>query len=133
MNWESIEMKELTKAEEQVMQVLWELENGFVKDMIDKLPEPKPAYNTVSTIVRILEKKGFVDHEAFGKTHRYFPLVDKNEYTRSYMKNFVQNYFSDSYRQMVSFFAKDNNLSLKELEELKTLVEKQINNKKGKP
>lgn len=125
-------MKELTKAEEQVMQVLWELENCFVKDVIDKFPEPKPAYNTVSTIVRILEKKGFVDHEAFGKTHRYFPIVDKNDYTRSYMKNFVQNYFSDSYRQMVSFFAKDNNLSLKELEELKTLVEKQINNKRGK-
>ena len=132
MKLESIDMKELTKAEEQVMQVLWELENCFVKDVIDKFPEPKPAYNTVSTIVRILEKKGFVDHEAFGKTHRYFPIVDKNDYTRSYMKNFVQNYFSDSYRQMVSFFAKDNNLSLKELEELKTLVEKQINNKRGK-
>jgi predicted transcriptional regulator len=115
------------------MQVLWELENGFVKDMIDKLPEPKPAYNTVSTIVRILEKKGFVDHEAFGKTHRYFPLVDKNEYTRSYMKNFVQNYFSDSYRQMVSFFTKENDLSLKELEELKSLVDKQIKDRKGKP
>ena len=72
-------MKELTKAEEQIMQILWKLEKGFVKDIVDAMPEPKPAYNTVSTIVRILEKKGFVDHNAYGKTFEYFPIVSKKE------------------------------------------------------
>ena len=70
-----MEIKELTKAEEQIMQVLWDLKKGFVKDVVDQLPEPKPAYNTVSTIIRILETKGFIDHEAFGKSHRYFPII----------------------------------------------------------
>ena len=72
-------MKELTKAEEQVMQILWKIEKGFVKDIIDSMPKPKPAYNTVSTIVRILEKKGFVGHNAYGKTHEYYPLVSKKD------------------------------------------------------
>lgn len=111
-------MKELTKAEEQVMQILWKLEKGFVKDVIDEMPEPKPAYNTVSTIVRILEKKGFVDHNAYGKTHEYFPLVTREVYTRSYMRNFMRNYFSGSFKEMVSFFAKDDNMSLTDLDEL---------------
>ena len=86
-------MKELTKAEEQVMQLLWKKEKAFVKELIEQMPDPKPAYNTVSTIVRILEKKGFVAYEAFGKTHRYFPLISKKEYTRKYMKNFMKGYF----------------------------------------
>ena len=81
--------KELTKAEEQVMQILWQLEKAFVKEIIEQMPDPKPAYNTVSTIVRILEKKGFVSYEAFGKTHRYYPLMSKREYTRLFMKNFM--------------------------------------------
>ncbi len=111
-------MKELTKAEEQVMQILWKLDKGFVKDVIDEMPDPKPAYNTVSTIVRILEKKGFVDHNAYGKTHEYFPIVSRETYTRSYMRNFMRNYFSGSFREMVSFFAKDDNMSLTDLDEL---------------
>lgn len=111
-------MKELTKAEEQVMQILWKLEKGFVKDVIDEMPDPKPAYNTVSTIIRILEKKGFVDHNAYGKTHEYFPIVSRETYTRSYMRNFMRNYFSGSFREMVSFFAKDDNMSLNDLDEL---------------
>ena len=78
-------MKELTKAEEQIMQILWDLEKGFVKDIVERFPEPKPAYNTVSTIVRILEQKGFVDHTAYGKTHEYFPLVGKSDYTRTFL------------------------------------------------
>ena len=119
-------MTELTKAEEEIMQMLWKLDKAFVKDIIDVLPEPKPAYNTVSTIIRILEKKGFVDHEAFGKTHRYFPKISKKDYTRQFMKGFVNNYFSNSYRQMVSFFAKENKLSLKELEEVNKLIEEQM-------
>lgn len=119
-------MKELTKAEEQIMQVLWELEKAFVRDIIGRLPNPKPAYNTVSTIVRILEKKGVVSHEAFGKSHRYFPLVPKEEYTRATMKSFVNNYFSNSFGNMVSFFAREKSLSLKEMEEIMNIMEAEI-------
>jgi len=111
-------MKELTRAEDEIMQVLWDLKNGFVKEVINKLPEPKPAYNTVSTIIRILEQKGFVSHEAKGKSHRYFPLITKEVYTQTFMKNFVSKYFSGSYQQMVSFFTKKEDLSLNELEQL---------------
>ena len=111
-------MKQLTKAEEEVMQVLWQLNKGFVKDIIDLFPEPKPAYNTISTIIRILEKKGVVGYEAFGKTHRYFPLINKEDYSRKFLNRFVENYFSGSYSQLVSFFTKQNNLSVSELEML---------------
>ena len=111
-------MKELTKAEEQIMQELWTLEKAFVKEIIDRLPDPKPAYNTVSTIIRILEKKGFVDHYAYGKTHQYFPIVSKTDYTKSYFKNFLSGYFSNSFQEMVSFFAKEDKMSLSELEEI---------------
>lgn len=111
-------MKELTKAEEQIMHILWKLEEGVVNDIIEQMSEPKPAYNTVSTIVRILEKKGFVDHKAYGKTHVYFPLISKKAYTRSFMKNFMGSYFGNSFREMVSFFAKEDNMSVSEIEEL---------------
>lgn len=111
-------MKELTKAEEQIMQVLWDLKKGFVKDILEKLPSPKPAYNTVSTIVRILQKKGFVGHEAFGKSHCYFPIVDKVTYTRKFLRNFIGNYFNNSFPQMISFLAKEEKIDLKELEEI---------------
>ena len=121
-------MKELTKAEEQVMQLLWNREKAFVKDLIGDMPEPKPAYNTVSTIVRILEKKGFIGHHAYGKTHEYFPLVGKEDYTRSYMKNFMRNYFSGSFREMVSFFAREDNMSLADLDELMEDVKRDLEN-----
>jgi len=111
-------MKELTKAEEQIMQELWLLEKAFVKEIVDKLPEPKPAYNTVSTIIRILEKKGFVDHYAYGKTYQYFPLISKTDYTKSYFKNFLSGYFSNSFQEMVSFFAKEDKMTLSDLEEI---------------
>ena len=124
-------MKELTKAEEQIMQILWEMEKGFVKDIVDRFPDPKPAYNTVSTIIRILEQKGFVDHTAYGKTHEYFPLVNKKEYTSSYMKNFIHNYFSGSFQEMVSFFAKEDKLTVKQLNELMKEVSKDIGTEKG--
>ncbi len=123
-------MKELTKAEAQVMQILWEINQGFVKDILDKLPEPKPAYNTVSTIIRILEKKGFVGYTAFGKTHEYFPLVAKENYTRLFLKNFVGNYFGGSYQQLVSFFAKQENMDLKGLDELMKHVKADLDDKK---
>jgi predicted transcriptional regulator len=120
------EMKELTKAEEQIMQILWQLEEAFVNDIVDKMPEPKPAYNTVSTIVRILEKKGFVDHKAYGKTHQYFPLISKTDYTRSFMKSFMGSYFGNSFREMVSFFARHDNMSVGEIEALMEDVKKEL-------
>lgn len=125
-------MKQLTRAEEQIMHILWELERAFVKDIIVRLPDPKPAYNTVSTIIRILEKKGFAGYRAFGKTHEYYPLVDKQEYTQKYLRNFVRNYFSNSYKQMVSFFAREENLSIAEMEEMKKLIEDEIRKQKEK-
>lgn len=125
-----MEIKELTKAEEQVMQVLWDIKKGFVKDILDHFPHPHPAYNTISTIVRILEKKGFVSHRAYGKSHEYFPLISKKEYTKKFLNGFIRSYFSNSYKQMVSFFSKENNLSVEELEEIKKLMDEQIKQKK---
>jgi BlaI family penicillinase repressor len=116
-------MKELTKAEEQVMQVLWQIEKGFVKDILEQMPKPKPAYNTVSTIVRILETKGFIDHQAFGKTHEYFPKVSRQEYTRFYLNNMVKGYFDGSVVSLVSFFAKENQLKASELDELRKKID----------
>lgn len=111
-------MKPLTKAEEEIMQVLWKLEKGFVKEIIDELPKPKPAYNTVSTIVRILEKKGFVDHEAFGKSYRYYPLISKSSYSNDSIKSLMQNYFGGSFEELVSFFVKKNDIDIAEAEKL---------------
>jgi BlaI family penicillinase repressor len=111
-------MKELTRAEDQVMQVLWTLGKAFVKDIVEKMPNPKPAYNTVSTIVRILETKGFIDHKAYGKTHEYFPLVSRQKYTQFYLNNMVKGYFNGSITSLVSFFADENSLKANELDEL---------------
>ncbi|SFG31343.1 BlaI/MecI/CopY family transcriptional regulator [Pontibacter chinhatensis] len=120
-------MKELTKAEEEIMQVLWKLERAFVRDILEELPEPKPAYNTVSTIVRILETKGFVGHEAFGKSHQYFPLVEQDKYKSFFLKNFMSGYFGGSFEKLVSFFAKDNNLDVQELDQLLKHVKQDLN------
>jgi len=125
-------MKELTKAEEQIMQVLWRLGRGLVKDILDELPEPKPAYNTVSTIVRILERKGFVSYKAYGKTHEYFPVVAMNEYRREYLRSLVHRYFGNSYQELVSFFARDRNLTLSELEEIRASLAEEIAKQKGR-
>jgi predicted transcriptional regulator len=126
-----VAMKELTKAEEQIMQVLWKLRKAFVKDVIEKLPEPRPAYNTVSTIIRILEKKGFVFHRAYGKTYEYFPLISRDEYKKKFLKSFIKRYFGDSFQEMVSFFAGDRDISLQELEEIRRLLEEEIVKQKG--
>ena len=112
------DLKELTRAEDQVMQILWKLEKAFVKDIVEQMPEPRPAYNTVSTIIRILETKGFVDHKAYGKTHEYFPLVTKDKYTKFYLNNLIKGYFNGSFNNLVSFFAKENQLSAQEMEKL---------------
>lgn len=111
-------LKELTKAEDQIMQVLWTLEKAFVKDIIEELPNPKPAYNTVSTIVRILETKGFVDHTAYGKTHEYYPIISKERYSKFYLNSMLKGYFNNSFENLVSFFAKENNLSITDIEKL---------------
>ena len=125
-------MKELTKAEEELMQILWKIGKGFVNDILDQLPHPKPAYNTVSTIVRILEKKGFIGHTAYGKSHEYYPMVSKKEYTKKYFGHFMKNYFGNSYREMVSFFTSENTLSIGELEELKQAMAEEIIKKRIK-
>lgn len=123
-------MKELTKAEEQIMQLLWEQEKAFVKDIVEQMPDPKPAYNTVSTIIRILEKKGFIGHNAYGKTHEYYPLVSRKDYTKTYMKSFIRNYFSGSFQEMVSFFAKEDKMSVTDLDELMDDVRRDLENEK---
>lgn len=119
-------MKELTRAEEQVMQILWKMERAFVNDILDRFPAPRPAYNTVSTIIRILEKKQFVGHEAMGKSHQYFPLVSKKEYAHSFLGRMVKGYFGNSYADMVSFFAQDPSVSLEEMEEIRHIVRKNL-------
>ena len=121
-------MKELTKAEEQIMQILWKLNKAFVKDIIIHFDDPKPAYNTVSTIIRILEKKGFVGHNAYGKTHEYYPLVNRDDYKSVFLGSFINKYFSNSFQQMVSFFVKENDLSVDDITEIMKLVKKELNN-----
>jgi predicted transcriptional regulator len=111
-------MKQLTKAEEEIMHVLWKLEKTSVKDIIEHLSEPKSAYNTVSTIVRILENKGFVNHEQDGKGYLYFPIVKKTDYSNESINKLVDGYFQGSFKSMVSFFMKKNDMSLSELEEI---------------
>ena len=123
-------MKQLTRAEEQIIQVLWDMEKAYVRDILDRLPKPKPAYNTVSTIIRILEKKGFVGYKAYGKAHEYYPLISKKEYRKKYFKGFLRNYFGNSYMALTSFFTKEQDLSLQELEEIKKLIDEEIEQKK---
>ncbi len=123
-------MRELTRAEEQVMQVLWKIRKGFVKDVLEHFDDPKPAYNTVSTIVRILQDKGFVDHKAYGRTHEYFPLVSKDDYSKTHLSTFVNDYFSNSFGKMVSFFAKEKGISVKEMEEIMKVMETEMNRQK---
>ncbi len=109
-------MKQLTKAEEDIMQILWDLQEANVSSIIEKLPEPKPAYNTVSTIVRILESKDFVDYRKEGRGHVYFPKVKKSEYSNQYLNKLMDGYFQGSFKSMVSFFMKKNDISIQEME-----------------
>lgn len=130
-----MQLRELTKAEEEIMRVLWKLGKGFVKDVLAELPESdrndgmepptKPAYNTVSTIIRILEKKGLVGYTAYGKTHEYFPLITEEAYRRFQTEQLMSNYFDGSLRKLVSFFVKDKNISLNEADEIIKLLNQQ--------
>ncbi len=111
-------MRQLTRAEEEVMQLLWQKGIARVAEIIEDMPEPKPAYNTTSTIIRILEDKGFVDHEKAGRGFKYFALIDKDTYQKATMKKMVNSYFEGSFKNMVSFFVKEKNMSAKDLESI---------------
>ena len=117
-------MEKLTNREEQIMQVLWKLKKAFVKEVVAELPNPKPHYNTVSTIIRKMEDKGFIKHKAFGNTHQYYPAIDKEIYKKSFMQNTINNYFEHSYKNLVSFFADEEKISVDELKEIIALIEK---------
>jgi BlaI family penicillinase repressor len=121
--------RELTHAEEEVMQLLWDLGKGFVKDLLERINEPKPAYNTVSTLIRILEQKGFVGHIAYGKTHEYYPLISRDEYRKHYLNNMISNYFSGSFKQLVSFFAREEKMDINDLEEMLNNMKKESQHK----
>jgi BlaI family transcriptional regulator, penicillinase repressor len=125
------EVKDLTKAELQIMQLLWEKKRAFVNDLLEMLPEPKPAYNTVSTIIRILEKKGFVSHDTYGKTHCYYPLIEKELYLNGFVKGVLSSFFSNSLPNLVSFLSKKEEISLDEANEIMKIIQnhkKDINN-----
>jgi BlaI family penicillinase repressor len=118
-------MEELTKAEERIMQVLWKLQTAFVKDIIDELEEePKPPYNTISSIVRLLEKKGYVSYKAYGKTYEYFPAISKEDYTKTTFSKLFSGYFDNSPTSLLSFMVKEEKLSKDDIEELKALINK---------
>lgn len=117
-------MKQLTKAEEEVMQILWELQEGNVASVIAAMPEPKPAYNTISTIIRILENKEFVDYRKEGRGHIYFPKVKKETYSAASMHKMVDGYFNGSFKSMVSFFVKKDDMSVKDLEAILKEIDK---------
>ena len=116
-------VKELTKAEETIMQLLWQLKEAMVKDIIELMPEPKPAYNTVSTVVRVLENKKFVDHKPHGNSHVYFPLISEAEYKKFTFEKMMSGYFSNSYKSLVSFIANEKKLDIQQLDELTQLIE----------
>ncbi len=117
-------MKKLTRKEEEAMQILWKARKGFIKDLIDLHPEPKPIYTTFASIIRGLEEKGFVGHKAYGKNHEYFPLVKKEEYRKSFMKKVVSDYFGSSYKNVVSFFVNEKKITANDLRKFIDIIEK---------
>lgn len=117
-------MQKLTNKEEEIMQILWKLKKAFVKDILEEISEDKPHYNTLSTIVRNLEEKGYVGYTAYGKTHQYHPLVTIEEYRKKYMNTAISNYFNNSYKNLVSFFAEEEKISADELREILELIDK---------
>ncbi|MDX8337970.1 BlaI/MecI/CopY family transcriptional regulator [Draconibacterium sp. IB214405] len=123
-------MKTLTKAEEQVMHILWDLQEGVVKDVVDGIGENKPAYTTVATVLNVLEKKGFVTHKKIGNTNLFSPAVTKKEYTKVQFSSLLKNYFNGSFPKMATFFAKENNLGMEELEEMLKITENELNKEK---
>jgi predicted transcriptional regulator len=121
---------QLTKAEEQVMQILWEMNEGLVKDIRDCFGDPKPARNTVSTVLRVLEKKGYVGHKVYGNVHVYYPLVTRSSYSKSQLFGLLENYFNNSFPAMASFFAREKDLTVSELDELLEAAKKELAKKR---
>lgn len=121
-------MKEITKAQEEILKTLWKIKEGAVSDVLDALDEPKPAYNTVATVIKVLEKKGYVAHKTFGKTNVYCATVAKKDYANHIIKSTLKGLYNNSLNQMVSFFVKNKKVSLNELEELKKMLEEEIKN-----
>lgn len=117
-------MQKLTNKEEEIMHILWKLEKAFVKDVLAEIHEDKPHYNTLSTIIRNLEDKGYVTYNAFGKTHQYYPIVSKEDYKKKFMNTAIESFFNNSYKNVVSFFAKEEKISVDELKEIIDLIEK---------
>lgn len=118
-------MEKLTNKEEEIMHILWRLEKAFVKDVLAEIKEDQPHYNTLSTIIRNMEEKGYVGYTAYGKTHQYYPIVSKEEYRKGFMNVAIDHYFNNSYKNMVSFFAKEEKISVEELKEIIALIENQ--------
>jgi BlaI family transcriptional regulator, penicillinase repressor len=118
-------MQKLTNKEEDIMHILWKLEKAFVKDVMAQVTDEKPHYNTISTIIRNLEDKGYVDHTAFGNTYQYYPIISKEEYRKGFMSNAIENYFNNSYKSMISLFAKEEKISAQELREILDMIEKE--------
>ena len=116
-------MQKLTNKEEEIMQILWKLKKAFVKEVLTEITEEQPHYNTLSTIIRNLEEKGFVSHNAFGNTHQYFPIVKMEDYRKRFMNTAIDTYFDSSYKNMVSFFAKEEKISAEELREILAMIE----------
>jgi BlaI family penicillinase repressor len=116
-------MQKLTNKEEKVMHILWKLKKAFVKEVMAEIAEEQPHYNTLSTIVRNLEEKGYVEHNAYGKTHQYFPIIAIEDYRKGFMNTAIDNYFNSSYKNMVSFFAKEEKITAKELREILDMIE----------
>ncbi len=123
-------MKEITKAQEDILKALWYINDGAVSDVMDALPEPKPAYNTVATVIKVLEKKGYVSHKTYGKTNVYFPVIAKKDYAQHVLKETLKGLFNGSVHQMASFFVKNKEINLNELEELRAMIDNEINNQK---
>ena len=123
-------MVTLTKAEERIMKILWEIEEGFIKDIIEQFPDPKPPYNSVSTIVRVLVQKEIVGFTAFGNSHRYHPMITREEYKKSQLSRLVKDYYNNSLREVVSFFSESKKLDEKELDEVMKML-KQLKSKKS--
>lgn len=121
-------MKKLTKREEEIMNYLWDKGASFVKEIQNSFPDPKPHYNTISTIVRNLEEKDCIGHESFGHTHRYFAAISKDDYGRNAIKNYVKNYFDDSYKAVVTMFLEDENLDIEEIKDMIEKIKKSKNN-----
>lgn len=124
-------MKELTKAEEQLMQSLWAIKKAYLKDIVEQYPEPRPAYTTISTVVNVLVKKNFIGFETHGKSREYFPLISKEKYSQQSMKGLMSNFFDNSASQFASFFASQKDLSVEELQEIRTLIDDQIKERRS--